>query len=161
MGPPRPHPAANTTTVQAGISNLPHPTVGSQACTVCHSDGAGRKAIGYDHAPTSINNLCSACHEAGSDLVSPVWNGATTQVGAGDTRPFTLKSVQASADGNNCTVSYPNHFYPADCSQCHGKPTGTVTGKTGAAFTNAWRFNHNEGKMKGTCGMCHGPCPGD
>ena len=157
---PKP-PAANTTTVQAGISNLPHPTVGSQACTVCHSDGGGRKAIGYDHAPTSINNLCGACHEAGSDLVSPVWNGATTQVGAGDTRPFTLKSVQASADGNNCTVSYPNHFYPADCSQCHVKPTGTVTGKTGAAFSNAWRFNHNEGKMKGTCNMCHGPCPGD
>ena len=77
-----------------GISNLPHPTVGSQACTTCHKDGGGRKAIGYDHNSTLDNANCDACHEAGSDLVSPAWNGSTSQSGgAGDTRPFTITSL--------------------------------------------------------------------
>ena len=58
-------------------------------------------------------------------------------------------------------MTYANHFYPVDCSQCHPKPTGTVAVTTGTAYTAAWKFNHNESKMKGLCNMCHGPCPGD
>ena len=156
-------PAANTTTAQKGITNLPHPTVGSQACTACHdSAGGGRGARGYDHSSALDNANCNACHEAGSDLVSPVWNGSTSQsAGAGDTRPFTIGSLAAKKGGNTCTVTYPNHFYPADCSQCHNEPAGTVTVKTGTAYTSAWVLNHNEGKMKGLCNNCHGPCPGD
>ena len=156
-------PAANTTTTQAGISNLPHPTVGSQACTACHtSSGGGRKAIGYDHGSTLENAACNACHEAGSDLVNPVWNGSTSQSsGAGDSRPFTISSLKATKGGSSCTVTYANHFYPADCSQCHPKPTGTVKTTTGSTYTSAWTFNHNESKMKGLCNDCHGPCPGD
>jgi cytochrome c551/c552 len=154
-------PAANTTTAQKGITNLPHPTVGSQACTACHTSAAGgRQAIGYDHASTLNNANCNACHEAGSDLVSPVWNGSTSQSGgAGDTRPFTIGSLKATKGGSSCTVTYANHFFPADCSQCHPKPAGTVVGKTGSAFTSIWNFNHNENNMKGLCNMCHGPCP--
>jgi hypothetical protein len=156
-------PAANTTTTQTGINNLPHPTVGSQACTTCHgSAGGGRQAIGYDHSSALDNANCNACHEAGSDLVSPVWNGSASQSGgAGDTRPFSITSLQAKKGGSACTVTFPRHFYPADCSQCHNEPTGVVTGKTGTAYTSAWVFNHSESKMRGLCSDCHGPCPGD
>ena len=156
-------PAGNTTTTQKGITNLPHPTVGSQACTACHVTAAGgRNAIGYDHSSALNNANCNACHEAGSDLVNPVWNRATSQSsGAGDTRPFTIASLSAKKGGSSCTVTFPNHFYPADCSQCHVEPTGTVTIKTGTAYTTSWAFNHSESKMKGLCNDCHGPCPGD
>ncbi len=156
-------PAANTTTTQTGISNLPHPTVGAQACTTCHTSAAGgRQAKGYDHSSAIDNANCNACHEAGSDLVSPVWNGSTSQSGgAGDTRPFTIGSLSAKKGGSSCTVTFPSHFYPADCSKCHNEPTGTVTAAAGSAYTSVWVFNHNETKMKGLCSDCHGPCPGD
>ena len=155
-------PAANTTTTQQGITNLPHPTAGTQACITCHTTaGGGRNAYGYDHSSALNNANCNACHEAGSDLVNPVWNGSASQAsGAGDTRPFTIASLKATK-GGSCTVTYPNHFYPADCSACHNEPSGAVTTKTGSAFTSAWVFNHNQSKMKGLCSECHGPCPGD
>ena len=156
-------PATVAGTAQKGITNLPHPTVGSQSCTTCHgSAGGGRGAIGYDHSSSLDNATCNACHEAGSDLVSPPWNGSTSQTGgAGDTRPFSIGSLSAKKGGGSCTVTYPKHFYPADCSQCHNEPAGTATVKTGTAYTTAWVFNHNESKMKGLCSNCHGPCPGD
>ena len=81
--------------------------------------------------------------------------------GAGDTRPFTISSLSAKKGGNSCTVTFANHFYPADCSQCHTEPAGTVNTKTGTAYTTSWTFNHSESKMKGLCNDCHGPCPGD
>ena len=154
-------PAANATTIQGGIANLPHPTVGSQACTACHTGGGGgRMAFGYDHASTLDDANCNACHEAGSDLVSPIWNGAATlAAGAGDTRPITVTTLAVKFSGNTCTVTNPNHFYPADCTQCHAAPAGTLTVKTGTAYTTAWKFNHNESKMKGLCKNCHPPCP--
>ena len=72
-------PSANTTTVQKGITNLPHPTVGAQACVACHtSAGGGHNAFGYDHSSSADNANCNACHEAGSDLLNPVWNGSTS-----------------------------------------------------------------------------------
>ena len=156
-------PAANSTTTQTGINNLPHPTVGSQACTACHgSAGGGRKALGYDHSSSLDNANCNACHEAGSDLVNPPWNGSASQSsGAGDTRPFTIASLAAKKGGSSCTVTFPRHFHPADCSQCHNEPAGVVATKAGTAYTTAWVFNHNEGKMRGLCNDCHGPCPGD
>lgn len=156
-------PASGAGTTQAGINNLPHPTVGSQACTACHtSAGGGRKAIGYDHSSSVDNANCNACHEAGSDLVNPVWNGSTSQSGgAGDTRPYSISSLVVKKGGSSCTVTFPRHFYPADCTQCHNEPGGVVTGKTGTAYTSAWVFNHNENKMRGVCNDCHGPCPGD
>ena len=95
-------PPAATATTQTGITNLPHPTppVGS-ACTACHAaTGSKKPALGYDHASALINAACSACHEAGSNLVTTLWNGATTEgAGAGDTRPFTLTSVVARKGG--------------------------------------------------------------
>jgi hypothetical protein len=156
-------PATNTTTAQKGITGLPHPTVGSQTCAACHlTASGGRNAMGYDHSSAVDNANCNACHEAGSDLVNPVWNRSTSQSsGAGDTRPFSIASLSAKKGGSSCTVTFPNHFYPADCSQCHTEPTGTVTTKTGSAYTTAWAFNHNQSKMKGVCNDCHGPCPGD
>ena len=156
-------PAANATTAQKGITGLPHPTVGSQSCTACHvTASGGHNALGYDHSSAVDNANCNACHEAGSDLVNPIWNRSTGQAnGAGDTRPFTIASLSAKKGGSSCTVTFPNHFYPADCSQCHNEPTGTVRTTTGSAYTTAWAFNHNQSKMKGICNDCHGPCPGD
>lgn len=151
-----PAPPAATPTMQPAVSGIAHPSTGGAACATCHgSGGGGRSAIGYDHAPVApITNHCNACHEAGSDLVSPVWNGATM---TGDTRPFTLASVRASFSGNTTTETYPNHFYPVDCDECHVAPTGIATGTTGSAFTSAWRFNHACRSMTPvtTCRMCH------
>ena len=154
-------PAANATTTQAGITGLPHPT--STNCVACHANGAGGKnAIGYDHASTVANNHCNACHEAGSNLLSPVWNGATTlAAGAGDTRPFTVATMDLNAPstGKPPCRNRPTsqHFYPVDCYQCHNAPTGIVTGKTGAAYTSAWSFPHRENRMTNpsTCNLCH------
>ena len=136
---PRP-PAANTTTTQTGISNLPHPSTNGVACSTCHSGGGGGKnAIGYDHASSLINSNCRSCHEAGSNLVGTAWNGATTQSsGAGDTRPFTLTSVVARYKGDSLTVSYSNHFYPVDCYQCHVVPAGTATIRVAPAGRLNW-----------------------
>src|SRR5206468_2199254 len=98
----------NNTTTEAGISNLPHPTVGSQACSVCHTGGVGGKpALGYDHASTLINNHCAACHEDGSGLVSAPWNNTT-----GNTRPYNWSPVVPSFNGNSRSLSNTfQHFY--------------------------------------------------
>jgi hypothetical protein len=152
-------PPASTATTQLGISNLPHPTVGSTACTTCHATAAGGKnAKGYDHASTLINGNCGSCHEAGSNLVGTAWNNSTTQAaGAGDTRPYTLTSVVATRGGSKLTVTYKNHFYPVDCNQCHNAPAGIVGTQTGTAYTSAWTFPHTNSKMTNpsTCVMCH------
>lgn len=156
---PRP-PAATAGTIEAAIANLPHPTPAATACTACHvQPGGGKNAIGYDHASTLANGKCSSCHEAGSNLLSPVWNGATTAAtAAGDTRPFTLTSVRASFKGNSLTITGGNHFFPVDCFQCHVAPPGVVTGTTGTTFTTRWRFPHTERNMTNpaTCRLCHG-----
>lgn len=159
-------PPATTTTTQTGITNLPHPTVGAGVtCTTCHatSDG-GRRAFGYDHLSSLIGSNCSSCHEAGSDLVGTVWNGATTAAaGAGDTRPFTLTSVRATFSGNSRNITYPNHFYPIDCNQCHVVPAGNGLVTTGTAYTTAWRFPHTTRRMTNpsTCLPCHPGGPPD
>lgn len=154
---PRP-PASTAGTTQLGIMSLPHPGAMVGACTSCHqSAGGGRNALGYDHGSTLIDANCGACHEAGSDLLSPTWNGATsTTTGAGDTRPFTLTSLVAQF-GNGLTVTHPTHFFPADCSQCHLKPAGIAVTTTGAAYAAAWSFPHDQQRMSNptTCVMCH------
>ncbi len=150
-----PQPPATTVKTQLGINNLPHPSVATGAlCTSCHANAAGGKnAIGYDHASTLINTNCGSCHEAGTNLVGTVWNGATTQAaGAGDSRPFTLTSVTWKR-----SIPYAKHFYPVDCSQCHNAPAGIAVVTTGAAYQSAWVFPHTTRKMTNpsTCVMCH------
>lgn len=151
-----PAPPAATPTMQPAVAGIAHPVTGSTPCTTCHgASGGGRSAIGYDHSPIApIARHCNACHEAGSDLVSPVWNGTSM---TGDTRPFTLASVRATYSGNSRNETYPNHFYPVDCDECHNAPTGVATGTTGTAFTSAWRFDHACRSMTPvtTCRMCH------
>jgi hypothetical protein len=118
----------------------------------------GKQAKAYDHASALINPACSSCHEAGSNLVGTVWNRATAQAsGAGDTRPFTLTSIVARADGGSCTITAARHFYPVQCGQCHAAPKGVATATTGTTYTNAWYFPHSESKMTnpGTCNLCH------
>ncbi|MBK7857761.1 MAG: hypothetical protein IPJ65_03855 [Archangiaceae bacterium] len=156
-------PAANATTTQAGITNLPHPTPGTTACTVCHAQaGGGKNARGYDHAATTLlDRKCDACHEAGSNLLSVGWNGSTTQAGgAGNTRPFTIAGLKPSFKGNNRTLTQGyNHFYAADCGQCHATPTGIAVPTTGTTYTTRWKFVHNESRMRtpvNTCNWCHG-----
>jgi hypothetical protein len=130
-------PPASSPTTQTGINALPHPTVGTTPCATCHTGGVGgTKAIGYDHASTLINSNCSSCHEAGSNLVGTVWNGATTEAtGAGDTRPYTttVKACEGCVSGST-TENAPNHFYPVDCHECHKAPTGIATVTTGPAY---------------------------
>jgi hypothetical protein len=156
-----PQPPATAPTVQAGIANLPHPTSTSATCTSCHASGTGgMKASGYDHASNLAATACNACHEAGSPLLAAAWNGTTAQgSGAGDTRPFTLGTIVArrGAGGDSCTITLPNHFYPADCAECHAVPAGTGATATGAAYTSAWTFPHSTSKMSNpsTCNMCH------
>jgi hypothetical protein len=164
-----PQPPATVAATQAGIANLPHPAVATgTSCTTCHAGGVGgKKAMGYDHASALANAACSACHEAGSNLVGTTWNGATAEgSGAGDTRPFTLTSVLAQKGGiggDRCTVTAPNHFYPVQCGQCHAAPTGTGPVTTGSAYASAWYFPHITSKMTnpGTCNLCHNvpSCP--
>ena len=148
-------PPATSATIQAGISNLPHPTVGAGvACTTCHQGTGFKPAIGYDHLSSLINSKCNACHESGSDLVGTRWNNAlTASTGAGDTRPYTLASIVSRGR----TIPYPNHFYPADCGECHVVPAGNGLTATGAAYVRAWTFPHNTGNMTrpSTCVMCH------
>lgn len=154
-------PATRAGTVQQGIANLPHPPSAGADCTTCHTQASGgRRAFGYPHASTTlINNNCNSCHEAGSDLVGTVWNGATTVgAGAGDTRPFTLTSVIPSFDGPNTRAcAQPNHFFPVDCKECHRIPAGNGFVTTGSAYITAWRMQHDERKMTrpSTCNMCH------
>lgn len=155
-----PAPPATTPYVQTGIANLPHPAVPTGTpCTACHAQAAGgRRAKGYDHLSTLINGKCNTCHETGSDLVETPWNGATTRTaGAGDTRCITLATVPASFHGNSRNITYPKHFFPIDCYQCHEKPPGNGLLTTGAAYLNAWRFLHPTSRMTNpsTCVTCH------
>jgi hypothetical protein len=150
-------PPETTAKVEPGIMNLPHPA--GTVCTSCHASASGgTNANGYDHASAGLIALsCDACHEAGSNLVGTVWNGATAAAsGAGDTRPFTLTSVVATF-GPGMTVTYPKHFYPADCGECHVVPAGDGLTTTGNTYAVAWTFPHNEATMTnpGTCVMCH------
>jgi hypothetical protein len=156
---PKP-PAGTTGTLQAGIANLPHPTPGTGvACTDCHSQASGgRQAFGYDHLASAGLTRCNACHEAGSDLVGTVWNGATSEAaGLGDTRPFTLPSVRATYKGNSRTETYALHFFPIDCKECHLVPTGFGLTTSGTAYQTAWRFPHTTKNMTNpsTCLTCH------
>jgi len=152
-----PQPPATTSMLQTGIANLPHPTVAAGvACTACHATATGGKnAKGYDHLSTLINANCSSCHEAGTNLIGTPFNGATAQAsGAGDSRPYTLASVLAEG---RMTVTYPKHFYPVDCKQCHNVPAGNGLVTTGTAYATAWKFPHSTSKMTNpsTCVMCH------
>src|SRR5207253_283892 len=110
-------------------------------CTACHtSETGGKPAIGYDHASGVGMMYCNACHEAGSNLVGTVWNGATLEsLGAGDTRPFTLPSVYAAYQGGSLHVTWPNHFYNSgtmtvDCRECHVVPPLYGATTTGSAY---------------------------
>jgi hypothetical protein len=154
-----PQPPATSATTQPGINNLPHPAVSGVACTACHtSPSGGTSAIGYDHLSTLINTNCRSCHEAGTNLIGTRWNGATSEAaGAGDSRPFTLTSVVAHYRGNTLNVTYPKHFYPVDCNQCHVVPAGNGGVTTGTAYQAAWVFPHTKSKMTNpsTCVMCH------
>jgi hypothetical protein len=167
-----PQPPAPSPTTQPGINNLPHPTMGAGvSCTTCHATASGGKgANGYDHASALIAANCASCHEAGSNLVGTGWNNATTEpAGAGDTRPFTLSSVVAMFKGNSRSVTYPNHFYPIGCNQCHVMPSGIAHVTTGNAYlviganSGAWAFPHDTPRMSppSTCLVCHpnGPPP--
>ncbi len=148
-----------TSSTQTGIANLPHPTVGSQACTVCHaSAGGGRHAIGYDHASSLIGSNCNACHEMGSDLVGTPYNGNTTLTGVlGDTRPYGVVSVPANKGGSSRNISSTKHFYATDCKECHSKPSGVATTSTSnATLQTKWAFHHTTGNMsQSTCNYCH------
>ncbi len=155
-------PPAATATTQTGIANLPHPTPGAgMTCATCHAGGVGgKKAIGYDHASALANSACSACHEAGSNLLGTAWNGATTQgAGAGDTRPYTLTTITATrgTNGGSCTITLPNHFFPVQCGECHAAPAGASKVTTGTTWTAMWSFPHSTSKMTnpGTCNLCH------
>jgi len=155
-----PAPPASSPTVQPGIAGLPHPA--GNTCTACHTSSAGgRPAIGYDHASSLASSSCNACHEAGTNLVATTWNGATTEsAGAGDSRPFTLTSVNVQIGG-----SAPIHYYPVDCSFCHVIPSGNGTLTSGSAYTSAWHFRHpNKNQAcSTTCQKCHsnGRCSGN
>jgi hypothetical protein len=157
-----PQPPATSATLQTGINGLPHPTVGSGvACTTCHAQaGGGRQAAGYDHLSALINSNCGSCHEAGSNLVGTLWNGATTAAaGAGDTRPFSIVGLVPSTNGNGRALTNDySHFFPADCHECHAVPSGNGAVTTGSAYKTAWKFNHKESNMTrpSTCNMCHG-----
>ena len=150
-------PPASSALLQTGIGNLPHPTVAvGVACTTCHATSTGGKgARGYDHLSTLINSNCNSCHEAGTNLIGTLWNGATAQsAGAGDSRPYTLASVLAL---QRRTITTPNHFYPVDCKECHNIPTGNGYVTTGTAYATAWKFPHTTSKMSNptTCKFCH------
>ncbi len=155
-----PQPPAPSPVGEPGVPSLPHPTLTSgETCSTCHlSPSGGKPAIGYDHASTLASQACTACHEAGTDLLGTAWNGATSQgSGAGDSRPFTLASVVARFSGDSLNVTYPNHFYPVDCFQCHQIPAGNGLVTTGTAYTSAWTFPHDRTVMANpsTCLMCH------
>jgi hypothetical protein len=142
--------------VQQPTASLSHPVVGTQACSACHAGGVGGKAaIGYDH---KSGGTCNSCHEAGSNLLSPVWSGVAAQAsGAGDTRPYTLAPLTPSLCRTAIASPGP-HFYPSDCSLCHKAPAGTVTTKTGAAYTTVWKGSHppKVGRTSAApCSVCH------
>ncbi len=165
-------PAASSGVVQAGLTGLQHPAVpAGGSCTSCHSQAAGgRNAFAYDHA-LAPSTGCNACHEAGSDLVATPWSPGTGAIAAsctlgggmilpsgGDTRPVGLTSLPCAPSATAQTIA--NHFYPADCGECHRKPSDVPAAtSTGAPYSNAWRFIHSFGApiQQGTCCGCHAP----
>lgn len=169
-------PAPNAMTTQAGVPNVPHPAVpAGGSCTTCHASASGgRGAFAYDHAQAPATG-CASCHEAGSDLVATPWTPGAGMVTAsctrgggmilssgGDTRPVGLSSLACSSAASSRTCGsgncVQNHFYPADCGECHRKPTAVpATTSTGTDFANAWRFVHSYGLpvQQTTCCMCH------
>jgi hypothetical protein len=169
-----PAPPAPAPVLEGAVANLPHPIVAAP-CTACHvSEAGGKPAHGYDHASAVGRMNCNACHEAGSNLVGTVWNGARVEsLGGGDTRPFTLPSVYAAYSNDSLIVPWPNHFYSSgtrtvDCSECHVVPPlygATTTGSDylrigsgGRSSTGVWAFPHDQSAMTypDTCRMCHG-----
>ncbi|MFT3839053.1 MAG: hypothetical protein QM723_18880 [Myxococcaceae bacterium] len=156
--------------LEAAVNGVLHPS--NTNCTQCHpSSAGGRNAFGYDHSGAP-NGSCSGCHEAGSNLVGTPWAlnapgavmvAATCGEGSGsiadrggDTRPIgaSLGCVAAKC-GAACQA---NHFFPADCSECHGKPAGNpALVQTGSAFASAWAFKHYFGApaQQTTCSFCH------
>jgi hypothetical protein len=142
---------------QPVVNTAPHST--NTTCTACHTGGAGAKnAIGYDHSSTVAS--CNTCHEAGSNDLSPVWNGATAQAsGLGDTRPYTLTATRPT--WKSCTWSGGNHFYPADCKLCHTAPSGVSVGATtSSANASKWRSTGHPAtggfsRNSGWCAQCH------
>lgn len=143
-------PASAANTVQRGISNLPHPTVGvGVACTTCHVlASGGRRATGYDHRSALINSNCNSCHEVGSDLTAVAWSTSTR----GDTRPTATVTIK----GRACS---PIHFYPTDCKECHRVPSsGNGNWVSASAALASWKFSHSRGSpmtQPGTCNKCH------
>jgi hypothetical protein len=165
-------PATAGTAPEPNISNLPHPTVGSTPCTTCHSSASGGvMAKGYDHASTLANSRCDACHEAGTNLIGTLWSGATSEPGAGDSRPYTLASISAcqgciGGPGNGTTERAANHFYPADCHECHNAPTGISTVTTGSAYigngtptSTTCQLTSNTCQSTGVACSATAPCP--
>ena len=174
-------PAADAKTTQAGIEDLAHPAIPATAkCTSCHSQvSGGRRAFAYDHAFAPAKG-CAACHEAGSDLVGLPWildaqdavpiaatcasGGGMIADRAGDTRPIGIATLACSSNGaglmcgsRDCSL---NHFYPADCSECHRKPTVVpATVQSGATYRDNWSFQHfyAEPAQPATCCHCHSP----
>ena len=80
---------------------------------------------------------------------------------AGDTRALGISQIACGDEAKvkmcgsrTCSL---NHFYPADCRECHPKPAaGIRTTSTGSAFVSAWRFVHTQSNMQqATCCMCH------
>jgi hypothetical protein len=159
--------------LEPGVNGLFHPAVPAGAsCTTCHATSSGgRGAFGYDHsgAPTGA---CSACHEAGSDLVGSPWVlnapgavmvAATCAKGSGtiadrggDTRPVGLSSL--SCIPSTCGSACQAHFFPADCGECHLKPSAVPSlNQTGSSFASAWAFQHYFGApaQQTTCSFCH------
>jgi hypothetical protein len=171
-------PPAAAGTTQAGINNLQHPSTSGLQCTSCHTSASGGKgAIGYDHV-LAPSTGCSACHEAGSNLVGTAWqlnapgavstpascskgNGSIADR-AGDTRAVGVTSIAcgdsarnktAQCGSQNCSL---NHFYPTDCSVCHAKPLGLVKTSTGTTFSAGWKFKHpSTGTQVPACCQCH------
>jgi hypothetical protein len=135
-------PPATSTTTQTGIANLPHPPVATGvACTTCHpaASSGHRNASGYPHTSSLIASKCNACHEAGTDLLAVTYSSTTR----GDSR----------AVGNQNAT----HFYPVDCKECHGTPSGNGAWTSASASHSAWKFNHTTSKMtrQSTCNWCH------
>lgn len=173
-------PASNATTTQAGLNSVPHPSVGAGlTCTSCHTQASGgRQAFGYDHALAPATG-CASCHEAGSNLVGSPWvlnapgstlvaaqcgrGGGTVFDRGGDTRPIGITALACSSNAanqmcgsQNCAL---NHFFPADCGECHQKPTAVpATVQVGASYVANWRFQHFFGApaQSSTCCRCHG-----
>ena len=72
--------------------------------------------------------------------------------------PYTLTSVVATKGGSKLTVTYPNHFYPVDCYQCHSAPSGIGDGHHRDRLHQRVDLPaHDQSKMTNpsTCVMCH------